>query len=59
MAVRLFDLTDSHASDVTLLEAAPRRRRDLRRARHRWAVIGVVSVLAPFVAALVVLGVSH
>ena len=59
MAVRNFDLTEPQSSRLTVLEAAPRRRRDVRRAKQRWALVGVVTLTVPFVAALVVLGVTH
>jgi len=59
MAVRLFDATDPQPSRLRGLEAAPMRRREIRRLKHRYAVLGVASLTVPFVAALVVLGVSH
>jgi len=59
MAVRIFDLTETQSSRLTVLEAAPLRaprltthEAALRRAR-------IVALLAPFVAALCVLGVTH
>jgi hypothetical protein len=59
MAVRLFDLTEPQSVGLSVLDAAPRRRRELRRVRRRWAAVAVVSVGAPFVAALVVLEMVH
>jgi hypothetical protein len=59
MAVRLFDATEPQPTRLRGLEAAPLRRREVRRLKHRYAVIGVASLTVPFVAALVVLGVSH
>jgi hypothetical protein len=59
MAVRIFDLTEPQSSRLTVLELAPLRRRDLRRARQRWSMVALISLLTPFVAALVVLGVAH
>ena len=59
MAVRIFDLTEPQSSRLTVLEPAPLRRRDLRRARQRWSIVALISLLTPFVAALVVLGVAH
>lgn len=59
MAVRLFDATEPQPTRLRVLEAAPMRRRELRRLKHRYAVVGVVSLAVPFVAALFVLGVSH
>ncbi len=59
MAVRLFDLTETQPVRLAVVEAAPRRRRELRRVRRRWAAVAVISVGAPFVAALVVLEMVH
>ena len=59
MAVRIFDLTEPQSSRLTVLEPAPIRRRDVRRMKQRWAIVGFVALLAPFAAALVVLGVAH
>jgi hypothetical protein len=59
MAVRLFDATDPQPTRLRGLEAAPRSRRETRRLKQRYAVIGVASLTVPFVAALFVLGVSH
>jgi hypothetical protein len=59
MAVRLFDATDPQPTRLRGLDAAPMRRREIRRLKHRYAIIGVASLAVPFAAALVVLGVSH
>ena len=59
MAVRIFDLTEPQSSRLTVLEAAPLRRWDLRRMKQRWSIVAIVSLLAPFAAALFVLGVAH
>jgi len=59
MAVRIFDLSETQSSRLTVLEGAPLRRHDLRRTKMRYAALGVVALLAPFVAALCVLGVTH
>jgi hypothetical protein len=59
MAVRIFDLTETQSSRLTVLEAAPLRRHDVRRSKMRYAALGIVALLAPFVAALCVLGVTH
>ncbi|MGA2969781.1 MAG: hypothetical protein ABSE75_08245 [Acidimicrobiales bacterium] len=59
MAVRIFDLTETQSSRLTVLEPAPLRRRDLRRTKQRYAALGIVALLAPFVAALCVLGATH
>ena len=59
MAVRHFDLTEPQSTRLRGLEAAPVRRRDLRRSKQRYALIGIVALVVPFAAALVVLGVAH
>jgi hypothetical protein len=59
MAVRLFDATEPQPTRLRGLEAAPKSRREIRRLKHRYAVIGVASLTLPFAAALFVLGVSH
>jgi len=59
MAVRHFDLTEPQSTRLRGLEAAPVRRRDLRRSKHRFAVVGIIALVVPFVAAMVVLGVAH
>jgi hypothetical protein len=59
MAVRIFDLTETQSSRLTVLEAAPLRRHDVRRSKMRYAALGIVALLAPFVAALCVIGVTH
>ena len=56
MAVRIFDLTETQSSGLTVLDPAPLRRRDLRRTKRRYAALGIVALLAPFVGALCVLG---
>ena len=42
-----------------MMEPAPVRRADRRRIRQRWAIVGFVSVGAPFAVALLVVGVAH
>jgi hypothetical protein len=59
MAVRVFDITDVSTAPVSVLERAPRSRRDARRIRQRYAIMGVSAVSVPFVVAVVVLGVGH
>jgi hypothetical protein len=59
MAVRAFDLTDHQAPPFKGLEAAPVRRREVRRSKQRYALIGIAALTVPFVAALVALGVAH
>ncbi len=58
MAVRSFDVSESQSARLRVLETTPTRR-DLRRRRQRYAVVGVVAVAVPFVGALVALGVAH
>ena len=59
MAVRLFDHSEPQPARLTALAGAPRRRRDLRRARQRWLFFASLALSIPFVAAVIVLGVSH
>ena len=59
MAVRIFEVTETESTRLTVLEPAPHRRRDLRRSKHRYAVLGLVCVTLPFVAARFVLGVAR
>ncbi len=58
MAVRAFDLSAPQSTRLTA-PPAPRRRQDIRRARQRWALVGFVSLVTPFAAAMIVLGASH
>jgi hypothetical protein len=58
VAVRIFDLTEPQSVGLQGLEAAPRRR-DVRRTRRRYALVGVLSLSIPFFGALAVLGVAH
>lgn len=59
MAVRAFDLTEPQTTRLRGLDAAPPRRRDLRRTKQRYAIVGVLALSLPFIAALVALGVAH
>jgi hypothetical protein len=59
MAVRIFEVTETESARLTVLEPAPLRRRDARRIRQRYAILGILSLTLPFVAALCVLGVGH
>jgi hypothetical protein len=59
MAVRLFDATDPQPTRLRGLEAAPKSRREVRRLKQRYAIIGVTSLAVPFAAAMIVLGVAH
>jgi hypothetical protein len=58
MAVRIFDLTEPQSSRLEVLEAAPSRR-DVRRTKQRYALVGVLALAVPFFAALVALGAAH
>ena len=58
MAVRIFDLTEPQSSRLEVLEAALSRR-DVRRTKQRYALVGVLALAVPFFAALVVLGAAH
>jgi hypothetical protein len=57
MAVRSFDLTESQSARLTVVEAAPKRRQDVRRSRHQWLVIGTLGLATPFVVAVIAVGV--
>ena len=59
MAVRAFDLTEPQAARLRGLDATPPRRRELRRSKHRYAMIGIAALTIPFIAALIALGVAH
>ncbi|HSN02892.1 MAG TPA: hypothetical protein VLS91_05355 [Acidimicrobiales bacterium] len=59
MAVRLFDHSEHQSARLTVLAGAPRRRRDVRRARQRWLFFASLALSLPFVAAVIVLGVTH
>jgi hypothetical protein len=58
MAVRIFDLTEPQSSRLEVLEAALSRR-DVRRTKQRYALVGVLALAVPFFAALVALGAAH
>ncbi|MFY9783562.1 MAG: hypothetical protein WAK12_08545 [Acidimicrobiales bacterium] len=58
MAVRIFDATEPQSLRLGVLEAPPRRR-ELRRSRRRYALVGVLALAIPFFGALAVLGVAH
>lgn len=59
MAVRSFDLSEPQAPRLAAYDVPRIGRRELRRVRHRYAMVGVVALTIPFVAAIVVLGVVH
>lgn len=58
MAVRSFDVNAAQSTQWRVVESAPSRR-DLRRQRQRYALVGVLALAVPFVGALVALGVAH
>lgn len=59
MAVRNFDETETRPPRLMVLDRAPIRRRESRRTKQRYALVGIFALLAPFVAAMCVLGVSR
>ncbi len=61
MAVRVFEHTETNPPRVRLrvVDTAPLSRQDVRRTRHRWLVIGSISLAIPFLTAVVVLGVAR
>lgn len=54
MAVRVFDVTEHEQAPLRVVETVAGRR-DLRRLRQRWGLIGVLSLSLPFVVALATL----
>jgi hypothetical protein len=58
MAVRILDLTETDRAPLRVIETVVSRR-DLRRLRHRWEILGLALLIFPFVITLVSLGVSH
>lgn len=58
VAVRIFDLTEPQSSRLEDLEAALNRR-DARRTKQRFALVGVLALAVPFFAALAALGAAH
>jgi hypothetical protein len=59
MAVRIFEVTEPESARLTVLESAPIGRRELRRRKQRYAMIGALALAVPFGGALLVLGVAH
>ncbi len=59
MAVRIFEASETQSARLTVLEPAPLRRQDIRRLKQRYAILGALSLVVPFAAALFVLGVVH
>ncbi|MEI6736288.1 MAG: hypothetical protein WCL31_05120 [Actinomycetes bacterium] len=58
MAVRILDLTETDRPPLRVVETVLSRR-DLRRIRHRWEILGLGLLIVPFLVTLVSLGVSH
>ena len=58
MAVRDLELTESQTSRLAVVRSAPRRR-EVRRSKQRYAVLGALAVAVPFFGALIALGVAH
>jgi len=54
MAVRVIDVTEHERAPLRVVEPVMARR-DLRRLRQRWGLLGVASLTVPFVIALVTL----
>ncbi|MDE2282811.1 MAG: hypothetical protein KGJ92_08605 [Actinomycetales bacterium] len=52
-------MTSPRAARYALLEPAPRRRADIRRAKQRWSMVGIGALAVPFAAAVIVIGVVH
>ncbi len=57
MAVRVFEEPASQSIRLAVVEAAPRRRQDVRRFRHQWLLVGALALAVPFVAAVAIIGV--
>jgi hypothetical protein len=58
MAVRNFELTEPQTSRLPVVELAPKRR-ELRRSRQRYALVGALTVAVPFFGVLIALGVAR
>ncbi len=59
MAVRAFDLSAPQATRLGESLPAPLGRAERRRLRQRWGLVGVLALTVPFVAAVLVVGVTH
>ena len=55
MAVRVLDLTQTDQTQLRVIETVLSRR-DLRRVRHRWEMLGLALVAVPFIVTAVTLG---
>jgi hypothetical protein len=58
MAVRNFELTEPQTTRLLDVGLAPKRR-ELRRSKQRYALVGALVVAVPFFTALIVLGAAH
>jgi hypothetical protein len=58
MAVRDLELTELRTPRLHEVRSAPKRR-ELRRSRQRYALVGALAVAVPFFSALIVLGAAH
>ena len=56
MAIRVIDVTEHDRRELRLVESDPARF-ERRRLRQRWGTLGVISLVVPFLSALVTLGV--
>ncbi|HVA70929.1 MAG TPA: hypothetical protein VNF08_06360 [Acidimicrobiales bacterium] len=58
MAVRDLELTELRTPRLHEVRSAPKRR-EIRRSKQRYALLGALAVAVPFFGALVALGVAH
>lgn len=58
MAVRNFELTEPQTTRLLVVKSAPKRR-EARRSKQRYALVGALVVAVPFFGALIALGVAH
>jgi predicted PurR-regulated permease PerM len=56
MAIRVIDVTEHEGRELRLVEPV-QARFERRRLRQRWGTLGVMSLVLPFIGALVTLGV--
>jgi hypothetical protein len=58
MAVRDLELTELRTTGLHEVRSAPKRR-EIRRSKQRYALVGALAVAVPFFGALIALGVAH
>lgn len=58
MAVRNFELTEPQTTRLPVVRSAPKRR-EVRRVKQRYALVGALAVAVPFFGALIALGVAR